>query len=49
MFDQLTAVYNRYRVLSTKVEMQFLNTGIEFPNIVAFGADNVTGAYTSIT
>jgi len=49
MYDQLTAVYNRYRVFSCKYDVCVTNTTLDFPVILAFSSDNVSGSFTTIT
>lgn len=49
MFDQLAAVYNRYRVYSTSFEIDVVNTTIDFPVFFGYSADNVSGSFTTPT
>lgn len=49
MFDQLAAIYNRYRVFSVKFKLDIVNTTIDFPVFFGYSADNVSGAFTTMT
>lgn len=48
-FDQLSAVYNRYRVLRAEFSVNIINVGIEFPAVCVLSADNTSGAFSTIT
>lgn len=49
MFDQLAAVYNRYRVFSIDYKIDVMNTTIDFPVFFGVQADNVSGSFSTIT
>lgn len=49
MYDQLAAIYNRYRVYSMSFKLDIVNTTVDFPVFFSHSADNVTGSFTTIT